>query len=169
VRRIPTVIRAAQADGWDVALVLTPYAHRWAAEDPQPQEDFSIAQLEKLTGHPVRHQYKLPSEPDVLPPADAFLALPMTFNTLNKTADGHSDTLAVGLLTEAIGLGRPIVVLPHWNDAQAKVAVVDRNVAALRAQGVTVLYGEDGFVPHPPGQSRADAYPWRAALDALPR
>jgi hypothetical protein len=47
--------------------------------------------------------------------------------------------------------------------------VVDRNVAALRAQGVTVLYGgESGFVPHPPGQSRADTYPWRAALDALP-
>jgi hypothetical protein len=28
VRHIPTVIRAAQSDGWDVALVLTPYAYR---------------------------------------------------------------------------------------------------------------------------------------------
>jgi hypothetical protein len=43
-------------------------------------------------------------------------------------------------------------------------------VVRLTGRPCGPLYGgENGFVPHPPGQSRADTYPWRAALDALPR
>ncbi|MGK4586098.1 flavoprotein [Kitasatospora sp. HPMI-4] len=171
VRRIAHGIRLAQGYGWDVCLVLTPYAYRWALEDPDPQLGFGTKELTELTGHPVRHQYKLPTEADVLPPADAFLAVPLTFNTLNKWADGHSDTLAVGLLTEALGLAhRPAVVaLPHWNNAQAAHPAVERNVTALRGAGVNVLLGgEDGFVPHPPGQSKPETYPWSAAIAALP-
>ncbi|MFC5888728.1 flavoprotein [Kitasatospora aburaviensis] len=171
VRRIAHGIRLAQAAGWDTCLVLTPYAHRWAVEDPDPSLGFGIEQLQELTGHPVRWQYKLPSQQDVLPPADAFLSVPLTFNTLNKWADGHSDTLAVGLLTEALGLAHrpPIVALPHWNDAQAAHPVVARNVAALRGANVNVLLGgEAGFHPHPPGRSRPDTYPWEAAIAALP-
>ncbi|MEU0821817.1 hypothetical protein [Streptomyces mirabilis] len=30
-----------------------------------------------------------------------------------------SDTLALGLINEGIGMGLPIVVLPHFNDARA--------------------------------------------------
>ncbi|MET9399265.1 flavoprotein [Kitasatospora sp. NPDC002965] len=170
-RRIAVGIRAAQAAGWDTCLVLTPYAYRWLTEDPDPALEFTLDALTELTGHPVRHRYKLPVEPDVLPPADAFLAVPLTFNTMNKWADGHSDTLAVGLLTEAFGLAHrpPVVALPHWNDAQAAHPAVERNVGVLRAAGATVLLGgEDGFVPHPPGRSRPDAYPWSAAVAALP-
>ncbi|GAB2717689.1 flavoprotein [Kitasatospora kifunensis] len=170
-RRIAIGIRAAQAAGWDTCLVLTPYAYRWLTEDPVPELEFTLEALTALTGHPVRHQYKLPSEPDVLPPADALLAVPLTFNTMNKWADGHSDTLAVGLLTEAFGLAHrpPVVALPHWNAAQAVHPAVERNVAALRTAGATVLLGgEDGFVPHPPGQGRPDTYPWPAAIAALP-
>jgi hypothetical protein len=35
-----------------------------------------------MTGHPVRTSYKLPDEPDVLPPPDAILVAPATFNTV---------------------------------------------------------------------------------------
>ncbi|GAA3885566.1 hypothetical protein GCM10022207_61130 [Streptomyces lannensis] len=38
---------------WDVCLILTPSAHRWAVEDA----DGELDALRKLTGHPVRHLY----------------------------------------------------------------------------------------------------------------
>ncbi|WP_307710938.1 flavoprotein [Streptomyces sp. V1I6] len=44
----------------------------------------------------VRHQYKLPSQPDVLPPPDAMFVAPLTNNTLAKWATAFSDTLASG-------------------------------------------------------------------------
>ncbi|MFG3001337.1 flavoprotein [Streptomyces sp. NPDC048340] len=124
-----------------------------------------IEAFQELTGHPVRWQYKLPSQPDVLPAPDAILVAPLANNTLAKWATAISDTLALGLITEGIGLGLPIVALPHFNDAQAAHPAVARNIAFLRDAGVTVLLGESGFVPHEP---KHDAYPWQAAIGALP-
>lgn len=42
------------------------------------------------------------------------------------------------------------------------------HIAFLREAGVTVLFGEGGFVPHKPKHGDLDAYPWQAAIDALP-
>ncbi|MEW2577515.1 flavoprotein [Streptomyces syringium] len=160
-RRITEGVQAAQTAGWDVCLVLTPSAHRWLEAD--------LDALRQLTGHPVRHQYKLPNEADVLPAPDAILVAPATFNTLNKWAAGIADTLALGLITEAIGLGLPTVALPYLNAAQAAHPALDRSVTFLREAGATVLLGgKDGFAPHPPKQGNVDAYPWAAGLAALP-
>jgi hypothetical protein len=51
-----------------------------------------------LSPQPDKH----PDEPDVLPPPDAFIIAPATFNTINKLATGISDTLALGLVNEGI-------------------------------------------------------------------
>ncbi|MCC2275975.1 flavoprotein [Streptomyces sp. ET3-23] len=163
-RRIDVAIRAVQAADWDVCLILTPSAYRWATEDAEGEID----RLSGLTGHPVRHQYKLPSQEDVLPAPDAILVAPLTANTLNKWAAGISDTLALGLITEGMGLGLPIVALPHWNDAQGLHPAVPRNVETLRAAGVTFLLGEDGFGSRKRRQNNLDPYPWQAAVEALP-
>ncbi|MCY0947302.1 flavoprotein [Streptomyces antarcticus] len=163
-RRLHVPIHAAQSAGWDVCVILTPSAYRWAAEDSEGE----IEALQSLTGHPVRHQYKLPSQADVLPSADALLVAPLTSNTLAKWASAISDTLALGLITEGIGMGLPIVALPHFNDAQAAHPAVARHVDFLREAGVTVLLGEGGFTPHKPRHGDLDAYPWQAAIDALP-
>ncbi|MFV0131702.1 flavoprotein [Streptomyces sp. HMX87] len=96
------------------------------------------------------------------------LVAPLTSNTLNKRAAGISDTLALGLITEAIGLQLPIVALTHWNNAQAAHPAVARNVGTLRAAGVQVLLGEGGFVPHKPRHGNLEAYPWQAAINVLP-
>ncbi|MGC0212060.1 flavoprotein [Streptomyces levis] len=168
-RYLTIPIRAAQARGWDVCLTLTPSAYRWASQDPQG--DFTLDELRELTGRVVRHEYKLPSQADAFPNPDAFLVAPLTSNTLNKWAAGISDTLALGLITEGIGLGLPIVALPHFNDAQARHPAVGRSVAELRAAGVTVLLGDGdapGFVPHKPRHGDVHSYPWELALDALP-
>ncbi|MGW0648370.1 flavoprotein [Streptomyces umbrinus] len=96
------------------------------------------------------------------------LVAPATFNTLNKWAAGISDTLALGLVTEAFGLELPLVDLPYLNRAQAAHPALGRSVAFLRECGVNVLLGEGGFVPHIPKQGDVGAYPWDAALAALP-
>ncbi|WP_345655350.1 flavoprotein [Streptomyces tremellae] len=162
-RRLSVPIRAAQQAGWEVCVILTPSAHRWLAEDTEGE----IEALEDLTGHPVRWQYKLPSQPDVLPAPDAILVAPLTNNTLAKWATAISDTLALGLITEGIGLGLPIIALPHFNDAQAAHPAVRKHVDFLREAGVTVLLGEGGFTPHKPKHGNVDAFPWQTALDAL--
>jgi hypothetical protein len=64
-----------------------------------------VPALSERTGHPVRSDYKLPGEPDVLPPPDAIIVAPATFNTINKWAAGIADTLALGLVCEGIGMG----------------------------------------------------------------
>ncbi|MGP3978983.1 flavoprotein [Streptomyces sp. 8N114] len=162
-RRLPVPIRAAQEDGWDVCAILTPAAYRWATEDAEGE----IEALRQLTGHPVRWQYKLPSQADALPEPDAMLVAPLSCNTLNKWAAAISDTLALGLITEAIGLKIPTVALPHWNHAQDLHPATRRSVEELRAAGVTILLGDGGFTPHRPRHGNLDAYPWQAGLDAL--
>ena len=83
----------AQQHGWDVCVIATPDGTKF----------LDAERLAELTGHPVRSQYKQPDDPDVLPPADAFVVAPGTFSTINRLALGISDTLALGLLNEGLG------------------------------------------------------------------
>ena len=159
VLRVETLIDLAQGAGWDTCLILTPAAARWREKD--------LFSLSQRTGHPVRSQYKLPREPDVLPPAGAMLVCPATANTINKWALGISDTLALGLITEAIGRRLPLAALPCCNAAQARHPAFGTSVSVLRSAGVTVLLGAGGFVPREPGQGGGEEFPWQAGLDAL--
>jgi phosphopantothenoylcysteine synthetase/decarboxylase len=102
-RHIGELVALAQQDGWTVAVLATPRAAGW----------IDTSALSDLTGHPIRSDYKQPYDPDVLPPADAFAVVPATFNTINKWVAGISDTLALGILNEALGLQLPIVVAPY--------------------------------------------------------
>ncbi|MDG4857493.1 flavoprotein [Streptomyces sp. T-3] len=158
VLHIRSVIEAAQADGWDVCLGLTPTAARWLTDQ---LEDLAL-----LTGHQVRSQYKLPTEPDVWPPANVALLAPATFNTINQWALGITDKFVVGFAAEAIGKGIPLVTMPCVNAAYAKHNQFARSIAELRSMGVEVLYGEGGFTPNEPGKGKPEAYPWDRALTA---
>lgn len=122
--------------------------------------------LEQQTGHPVPDQYRRMDETNLLPPPDAVIVCPATFNTINKLAAGISDTYALGLLTEAIGKRVPLVVAPALNSAQAAHWAFDRSVAQLRAAGVVVLYGPGVYEPGPPGTG-GRPYPWELPLQAL--
>lgn len=155
------MIDAAAQRGWDVCLILTPTAERWLNAE--------IPILAEVTGHPVRSTYKLPREPDVLPPPDAIVVAPATFNTINKWAAGISDTLALGLITEAIGKRLPLVALPYLNEWQASHPVFPKSVQFLQDAGVRVLIGEDGYMPHGPQGGKNRDFPWHKALDALPQ
>ena len=159
VQHSATAIKLAQEAGWDVCLVLTPRAARWLADE--------IPALETLTGHPVRTDYKMPGEKDVLPPANAILAAPITLNSLTKWALGIADELALGLLTEAIGKKLPVVALPYINAAQAEHPALQGHIDVLERTGAKILLGDGGHIPHQPGRGNATAFPWHTALKAL--
>ncbi|MBX7554430.1 flavoprotein [Streptomyces sp. tea 10] len=155
---VATVIRDAQALGFDVCLGLTPTAARWLA----PQ----LTELERLTGHPVRSAYKMPGEPDVWPKADVIAVAPATFNTINEWALGLTHDFIVGVVAEGIGKNIPTVTMPCVNAAYVQHRQFERSVAELRDMGVRILYGQGGFVPNEPGQGKPKEYPWQLVLRA---
>jgi Flavoprotein len=101
----------------------------------------------------------------------AIIVAPATYNTINKWAQGISDTYALGILAETTALAVPIVVLPFVNTALADRQPFRRSVEALRAEGVRILIGPGGVEPHPPhtGGALIDSYPWHLALDEADR
>lgn len=158
-RDIGKLVTLAQASGWTVCVIATPLALRFIDRPA----------LEAHTGYPVRSEYKQPGMPDVLPPADAIVVGGASFNTINKWAAGISDTLALGLLNEGIGLGLPLAALPFLNAAQAAHPAFGRSVTELREAGVTILLGPEGFEPCAPhhGSQYLSTYPWHAVLAAV--
>jgi phosphopantothenoylcysteine synthetase/decarboxylase len=122
------LVTLAQDEGWIVQIVATPSA----------LDFIDVAELERRTGRPVRTRYRKPHEPKP-PRADAMIVAPATFNTINKFAQGITDTYALGVLAEAPGLGIPVVVLPFVNDALAARTPYRRSLEDLRADGVRVV------------------------------
>ena len=153
---ISTFAKLARDRGWSIQVIATPAA----------LEFFDAAAIEDLTGNPVRSQYRKPGSPRSAI-ADAIIVAPATYNTINKWAQGISDTYALGILAETTGMGVPIIVLPFVNSALARRPPFRRSVKALRAEGVRILLGPAGIQPHPPrtGADLIDSYPWHLALD----
>ncbi len=140
------LVSLAQRRGWDVCVLTTPSARRFT----------DTGALERQTGHPVRSEYKNPGEPDVLPDPDAIIVAPATVNTINKWAAGICDTLALGILVEAIGKRLPIVALPSTNQAHAAHPAFTENIGKLRSWGVSVLFGADVHPLAAPGAGDGD-------------
>lgn len=148
---ISALITACQAARWRVVVFSTPAGTSFV----------DAPELEKLTGEPVRSQYRVPGTGKPVPPAGAVLACPLTFNSVNKLAHGHADNFAVGLLCEMVGYGVPVVVVPHCKPELASHPAFGASLETLRGMGVRVL-----FDPGAPHERRLP--PWREVLDALP-
>ena len=156
---VPEFVTWLKGRGWDTCVIVTPSALRFA----------DVNRLADLTEHPVRSDYKRPEDPDALPPADAFVVAPCTFNTVNKWAAGISDTLALGLLNEALCSGTPITAVPNPNVTLARHPAFNRNVEFLRDCGVHVLFDPDRYpLPTPNlGEASRDLFPWSALKAAV--
>jgi phosphopantothenoylcysteine synthetase/decarboxylase len=155
---VALLVGLAQERGWDVCVLTTPSGRRFA----------DVPALERLTGHPVRSEYKNPGEPDLLPEPAAIIAAPATVNTINKWAAGICDTLALGILVEAIGKRLPIVAVPFTNRAHAAHPAFTENIAKLRSWNVTVLFDPGLYPPHEQGtgSGQPHLFPWLAAIKA---
>ncbi len=130
------ILPQLQATGWDVCVIATPQASRW----------MNLAELEVLTGHMVRIDYKLPWEADPLPKANAMLVMPGTFNTMNKWAQGIGDTLVVSLLCEALGRRTPpIVAVPCLKMDLVHHPAFRKSIVLLRECGVRVLHEPERY------------------------
>jgi hypothetical protein len=152
-------IRHAQGQEWDVCVIATPSGMKFLDPDP----------LAALTGHPVRSDYKRPDEPDALPAPDALIVAPATFNTINKLAAGISDTLALGLLNEAVGMGLPVIAVPFPNQMLARHPVFAASITALHSWGIRLVFDPDRYpLPVPnQGESGSSLFPWAAAMEEL--
>lgn len=148
---LPELVSLCQAAGWKVIVFSTPLGIRFTDPD----------RLEQLTGEPVRSEYRMPEAAKGLPAADAVLACPLTFNSVNKFAHGHADNFAIGLLCELVGYGVPVVVVPHCKPQLASHPAFGASIATLRGMGVTVLFDRDA-----PYDDRLPA--WREVVAALP-
>ncbi|MGH3931287.1 MAG: flavoprotein [Pseudonocardiaceae bacterium] len=158
-RDIGRLVDLAQTDGWDVCVIASPNGYRFIDPDS----------LTAKTGHPVRHQYKDPDAPDVLPPADAMVVAPITCNSLAKWVAGISDTLPLGLLVEAVGKRQPVVAVPFSNRAQISFPAIQDAMTTLATWGVTILVGDDVYEQHKPGfgDSHVHLFPWHLAWQAV--
>ena len=134
-QHVPRLVTQAQDADWQVCVITTPHGTGF----------LDILSLERMTSYPVRSNYKQPDEPDILPRADALVAFPATFNTLNKWALGITDTLAVGLLCEYTGLKIPIIAVPVTGEGLRYHPALARSVRMLRRYGIHVLYEPEIF------------------------
>ncbi|MDV5145746.1 flavoprotein [Streptomyces sp. SBC-4] len=148
------LITVAQAQGWDVGVVATPQGLGFLDTEAITQQ----------TGYPIRSAWRSPGDPRPLPPADAIAVAPATFNTINKWAAGIADTLALGILCEAYGLGIPTVALPYVNSAMAAHPAYGRSLDQLREMGVMV----GSYKPHQAkAGGGAERFRWEEALSLL--
>lgn len=148
-------IDQAHAQGWSVRVILTPAARAFVDEDA----------LAAQTGEPVRFAHRAAGAPRSQP-VDLFVVAPATANTINKLALGIADTYALDLLTEAIGRGQPVIILPFVNTALAARVPFQRHIDALREEGVHVLIGPGLLEPHSigTGSELLHNYPWHVAI-----
>ena len=81
----------------------------------------------------------MPGTGTPVPTADAVLACPLTFNSVNKFAHGHADNFAVGLLCEMVGYRVPVVAVPRGKPQLASHPAFTASLQTLRGLGVRVL------------------------------
>ncbi|GAB2910512.1 flavoprotein [Streptomyces heilongjiangensis] len=153
---VDRLITQAQRRGWEVGVLATPVAMGGF---------FDTAAVEARTGRPIRSAWRSPGDPRPFPPPDAVVVAPATFNTLNKWAAGIADTLALGTLCEAYGLGVPIAVLPCVSEALAAHPAYRASLERLRGMGVR--FG-DPYAGEVPSDGVRPEFRWERALDLLP-
>jgi Flavoprotein len=156
---LPAFLVDARELGWDTCVIATPSALMF----------MDLAKTGEAAGRPIRYDYKQPDEPDAFPVPNAVVVAPATFNTINKWSSGASDTLALGVLNEAIGLEIPVAAVPFPNVALARHPAFVESVARLRSWGVHLIFDPHTMpLPTPNlGPASRDLFPWDALLRHL--
>src|SRR5215217_3835678 len=145
--RADEVAAALLGAGWDVSVIATPAAASWVNHKA----------VTAVTGREVAVDYRSPGEPKRGPRAEAVVACPLTFNSMNKLASGASDTYALGVLNEALAVGTPIVAVPVVSDRLWPHPAVGPNLERLSTAGVRFLDPSTGQLGARPVQSGTGA------------
>jgi phosphopantothenoylcysteine synthetase/decarboxylase len=129
VLRIEELVVALGASGWSICVIATPTAASWIDLDA----------LAARTGCLTQVHARSPRQQESLPRADAVVAAPITFNSINKWAAGASDTLALGVLNEMLGTDVPILAAPCVKAVLRTHPAYDESVARLTRFGVSMM------------------------------
>lgn len=130
--------KLAQA-GRDVQVILTPAGEKFVGE----------ATFAALSGRPVAKsvfepgRFPLGAHIELARAAKALVVAPATADFLAKTAHGSADDL---LSTTYLCFDGPILFAPAMNVEMWNKPVVQRNVATLRGDGVTIVGPEEGWL-----------------------
>ena len=155
VRQLADACRLAIDAGWQPYVTLTPTAAEWV----------DLVELPTVTGQSVCVRPRRPDESDPFPPADAVLAAPLTFNTINKWAGGINDTVALGLLNELLSGGPTIVAVPCVKPTLQAHPAYAASVHLLESAGVQFVNGSITTR----GSDGLAAFDWPAVMQHLTR
>lgn len=160
----PRIVEPLLSSGWRVAVTLTPSAAIWLTASGE------VAELERLTGLPVRSTPRLPGDERPHPPVSAYAVVPASANTIAKIALGIADNQALTQVCEAIGTeGLPVLAFPRVNAAHAGQPAWKSHIEALHSAGVHLVYGDDVWPLHEPRSAPSRPLPWDAILAAIER
>jgi hypothetical protein len=133
---VESFVKACQRQGWDV----------WVVAAPARVASIDRDVLAVLTGHPVHVDDLFSDDPGGLPRSGALAVVPAAFDTIVKLAYGNTDSLALRLVAEAIGLGLPILAMPAPRRAAGQAPRVRREHRSAPHVGAVG--------PPPPGHAR---------------
>jgi len=128
--KCPELARELMRHGADVRVAMTPHATRlitpqlmhWATGNEV------IVELTGKLEHVELAQW-----------ADLILTAPATANTLSKVACAIDDTPVTSVISVALGLGKPVVMVPAMHASMYKHKLLQENLARLRSVGIHVL------------------------------
>jgi len=128
--KCPELARELMRHGTDVRAVMTPRAAQlitpqlmhWATGNPA---------ISELTGK-LEHV-------ELATWADLVLVAPVTANTLSKIACAIDDTPVTSVVSVALGLGKPVVVVPAMHGSMYSHKLLQENLARLKTAGIKVL------------------------------
>ncbi len=145
----PALARELMRRGAEVRVVMTPSACRLISPDLMHWATGERVVTE-LTGE-VEHL-------QLSEWADLILVAPCTANTLSKFACGIDDTPVTSVLFAALGLGRPIALVPAMDSSMYRNPAVQSNLERLRGYGVRVMEPlmEEGKAKFPPPERVAE-------------
>ena len=128
--KCPELARELMRRGANVRVVMSPHATRlitpqlmhWATGNEV------IAELTGKLEHVELAQW-----------ADLILTAPATANTLSKVACAIDDTPVTSVISVALGLGKPVVMVPAMHASMYQHKLLQENLARLRLAGIHVL------------------------------
>lgn len=144
---VADLVDGLQERGWKLTVLSTPTGLRFHDAD----------RIAAITGEEVRVDFRLPGTGKSLPPADAVLACPLSFNSTNKLAVGIADNFAVALMCEMLGHQVPTVIVPKAGAPLAAHPAYRQHLDFLAGlPSVKVLRDPDRRLPS-----------WRTVIDSV--
>lgn len=124
--------------GWTVTVLSTPTGLQF----------HDAERITAITGDGIRVEFRRPGTGHSLPPADAVLGCPLSFNSTNKVATGIADNFAIALICEMIGHRVPTVIVPKAGAPLAAHPIFETNLAFLASMpAVSILRDPNRRLP----------------------